>query len=261
MAVSATPESWLDVWHFVRPDRRLLLPFAQYSKVPVAEAGATFHIEGPADELQDELRGIHRAIDALALGGGPVACLIKCLPAGEDGGKISVACTVMWAVDVSRALHEFAIWCAQGALQGERDDGREHDRRFWAAIDAKAAWLRGGISDDDLNAAREQALRAYLHGVGDDNWHVYKWAVGPARAAAVHAARRDPLEAARLAAENAILAGAEGAAFSAYKAARSRGDEALSSFSWKAIRDSALAEGREAVNRELTSRLVDPGRQ
>ena len=48
-------------------------------------------------------------------------------------------------------LHEFACRCAEYALSFVKSP----DRRSVAAIEAKRAWLRGEISDDELAAARD----------------------------------------------------------------------------------------------------------
>jgi hypothetical protein len=68
----------------------------------------------------------------------------------------------LWAVlreDLIDApmLHEFACWCAEGALSEQRKRGREPDPRSWAAIAAKREWLRGETADDEALYAAESA--------------------------------------------------------------------------------------------------------
>lgn len=55
-----------------------------------------------------------------------------------------------------RTLHEFACICAERALTltGVKDE------RCWNAIKAKRAWLRGEISDDELDATWAAARAA-----------------------------------------------------------------------------------------------------
>ncbi len=66
----------------------------------------------------------------------------------------------LWRMDVTNILHEFACWCAERALKCERKVGHEPDKRSWAAIEKKRYWLKGEISDEDLNAAADAARAA-----------------------------------------------------------------------------------------------------
>jgi hypothetical protein len=58
--------------------------------------------------------------------------------------------------DVAPILHEFACWCAEGALRLVKNP----DPRSVAAIAAKRAWLRGEITEKELAAARAAAWAA-----------------------------------------------------------------------------------------------------
>jgi hypothetical protein len=56
-------------------------------------------------------------------------------------------------------LHEFACRCAERALAKSANP----DPRSVAAIEAKRAWLRGEITDDDLRSARYAAQKAAVY--------------------------------------------------------------------------------------------------
>ena len=69
---------------------------------------------------------------------------------------------ILWAVlreDMieGRVLHLFACWCAEQALQAERDAGREPDPASWAVVEVKRRWVDGIASDDELAVARADA--------------------------------------------------------------------------------------------------------
>lgn len=93
-------------------------------------------------------------------------------------------------------LHEFACRCADRAIARIG----KPDSRSVAAIEAKRKWLRGEISDDELDAAWDAALAA-------------------AKYAARAAARAAAMAAARAAAMDAAWAAARGAAWAAVRAA------------------------------------------
>ena len=58
-------------------------------------------------------------------------------------------------VDATNILHEFACWCAERAQRVENPDPRSV-----AAIKAKRKWLRGEITDAELDAVRAAARYA-----------------------------------------------------------------------------------------------------
>ena len=59
-----------------------------------------------------------------------------------------------------RVLFEFACWCAENALRGERCQGREPDERSWEAVRVRRKWLRGEATDEELFAAWSAAESA-----------------------------------------------------------------------------------------------------
>lgn len=86
----------------------------------------------------------------------------------------------------AEALYEFACRVAEHALMKARKEGREPDLRSWAAIAAKRKWLRGEITNDELDAARD-AARAAARDAARDAARAAAW--DAARAAARDAAR------------------------------------------------------------------------
>jgi hypothetical protein len=52
-----------------------------------------------------------------------------------------------------RQLWELTCQIAEAALNRERAAGREPDSRSWAAIAARRGWVRGEITNNELNAA------------------------------------------------------------------------------------------------------------
>lgn len=129
-----------------------------------------------------------RVLDALQRSPGTIICRI-----GLSGEVLAMA-------DATTVLHEFACWSAEQALLGEREAGREPDKRSWAAIKTKRKWLRGEATDEELDAAGNAAWDAqeeatYAASVTSD-----------AAASAANAAARDAVSAATWAACSAAWA-------------------------------------------------------
>ena len=91
----------------------------------------------------------------------------------------------------AEALYEFACRVAEHALMKERKDGREPDLRSWAAIAAKRKWLRGEITNDELDVARAAARDAAWAVARDAAWAVARAAAWDAARAAARDAARD----------------------------------------------------------------------
>ena len=64
--------------------------------------------------------------------------------------------TVLWKADATRALQEFACWCADCAME----QTREPDPRYKAALEAKRAWMAGECSEHELMVKRNAATDA-----------------------------------------------------------------------------------------------------
>lgn len=144
-------------WHFLRGDREL-----QFPPHTLVEPGQTLRVEPPLRMCRHGLHASARAIDALRYAPGDMVCRVRL--SGEiltDEDKLCASeRTVLWMVDATTTLHEFACWCAEQALEQERAAGREPDPRSWAAIKTKRAWLRGECDDATLVAARAAAADA-----------------------------------------------------------------------------------------------------
>jgi hypothetical protein len=168
-------------WHFLRDDRRL-----QFPPCTLVEPGQTLRVEPPLRMCRHGLHASARAIDALRYAPGDMVCRVRL--SGEiltDEDKLCASeRTVLWMVDATTTLHEFACWCAEQALEQERAAGREPDPRSWAAIKTKRAWLRGECDDATLAAAEAAATLA----AADAAAWAAAWAADAADAAADAAA-------------------------------------------------------------------------
>lgn len=95
--------------------------------------------------------------------------------------------------DVSQILHEFACDTARVALQRAAEaTGQPPDPRSINAIEVKERWLRGEVTDKELDIARAAAWAAYA--TRDANWAGYpeaddSWKLVFAHWASAYAAR------------------------------------------------------------------------
>ena len=113
-------------------------------------------------------------------------------------------------------LHELACQVAESALVAERAAGREPDVRSWAAIDAKRAWLREEIGDEELKAAQSAAQSVAESAAESAAQSAAEFAAEfAARFAAISAAQSAVVFAAWFAAWSAAQSAAESAAWSA----------------------------------------------
>lgn len=177
-------------WHFLSEDKRL-----GYGDGRLVEVGQTLECEGEPALCERGMHGSVRLIDALRYASGPIVCRVEIdgdVLEGEDK-MCGRRRTVLWMLDATRLLHEFACGCAEDALALVA----QPDARSVEAIAAKRKWLRGEITDEELDAARAAALDA-------------AWSV--AHGAAYSAARDDARAAARDAAWAAAWAAARAAA-------------------------------------------------
>ena len=150
----ADAEVW-EGWHFLPDDGRLWgggeLPESRRTKV---EAGATYRVDGAIILCERGLHASRRAIDALRYApetNGAVVCRVRLGGTIVEGNDKACASerTVLWMADATRTLHEFAIWCAEGALK----TATVTDERCWGALEAKRRWLDGQATNDELAAA------------------------------------------------------------------------------------------------------------
>ena len=141
-------------YHFVREDRTL----CDGQKLRV---GKVYRLP-PGAQPALRKHGYHASadvLDALGYAPGPILCRVELRGAIVHGSNKAVAtkCKVLSARDVTRELHEFAVWCAERALKGERKAGRELDPRSWAALKVRRAWLDGRATDAELKEAYRAA--------------------------------------------------------------------------------------------------------
>lgn len=144
-------------WHFLPDDRKLR--YAPYTPV---EPGQVLRVEGPLELCRRGLHASIRPLDALRYAPGGIVCRVEMgggILHGDDKLCASERKT-LWVADATNALHKFACLCAERELLRQRRAGHEPDKRCWAAIEAKRAWLRGEIDDKALAAAADAARDA-----------------------------------------------------------------------------------------------------
>jgi len=209
-------------WHFLAGDKRLGNDDGRLVK-----AGETLECKGDPELCSNGMHGSARLIDALHYASGPIVCRVKIegdVIKGDDKlcGRRR---TVLWMLDATDILHEFACQCAEDALSKVA----QPDERSVAAIEAKRRWLRGEITDKKLLGSAWAAA-----------WD------------AVWAARDAALAAAQTAAQTAARAAAWAAARDAALAARAASDAAAWDDDARAARDAAVYE----QNKRLTAMVM-----
>ena len=204
-------------WHFLSEDKRL-----GYYDGRLVEVGVPLECKAEPVLCDNGMHGSIRLLDALRYAAGPVICRVEIegdVIEGQDKlcGRRR---TVLWMLDATDLLHEFACECAEDALALVD----EPDARSVAAIAAKRKWLRGEITDEELAAACSAA-----------------WA-------AVDNAADAPAEAAARAAAGVAWAAARSAAFSAARyAASAAAGAAAGNAPWDAARVAARAKQNERL--------------
>jgi hypothetical protein len=225
-------------WHWLADDRK-----TQYDRPRVlVTPGLKLSLPDGVEPLPCAL-GYHasaRALDALAYAPGAVICRVRLSGTVIESGDKHVASSreVLWMADATETLHLFACDEAERAvaLVGNPDP------RSVAAIEAKRKWLRGEITDAELDAAMAAAWDAARAAARD-----------AARAAAWDAAWDAAMAAARAAAWDAARAAAWDAAMAAARdAARAAARDAAMAAAWAAAWDAAW----DAQNKRLTKALM-----
>ena len=183
-------------WHFLSDDKRL-----GYGDGRLVEVGQTLKCDGDPELCSNGMHGSVRLIDALIYASGPIVCRVEIdgdVIEGEDKlcGRRR---TVLWMLDATRILHEFACRCAEDALALVE----QPDERSVAGIKAKRAWLRGEITDKKLDSAWVAAWDAASAAAWDAARDAAAWAVAWAAARnAAWAARSAVWNASRSAAQD-----------------------------------------------------------
>ncbi len=219
----------MKAWHFAADNRKL-----GYGDNRLVETGRTYKAKGEISMCQNGMHGSIRIIDALKYAHGSIICRVDItgdVIVGDDN-IVGRSRKVLWTLDATNILHEFACRCAEDALALVD----KPDPRSIAAIQAKRDWLAGKISNDELAAARDAAWDADRAAA----WATDKAAVDIAAKAAAWAAAR---EAARAAARAAAREAARAAAWEAARDAV--GVPTSSDAAWDADRAAAWAAARD----------------
>lgn len=132
------------VWHFIGADRRTVR-----GNLPVM-VGETMAHEGEINLCQAGFHGSERLMHALTYANGPVLCRSELWGniVRDDDKLVGRFRRCLWQRDITRELHEFALWCAEEALK------LNPDPRSLAALEAKRHWLRGEIDDETFAVVR-----------------------------------------------------------------------------------------------------------
>jgi hypothetical protein len=140
-------------WHFAKDDGRL-----GYGDGREIKVGETLRVEGDLVMCDHGLHASESIVDALSYASGSLICRVKLGGEFVDGGDKVVAQerTVVWMLDGTRVLHEFALWCAEEALKLVD----EPDPRCVQALEVKRRWLEGKATDEELAAATAAARAA-----------------------------------------------------------------------------------------------------
>ena len=153
----------MKAWHFLSADG-----MTRYEPRELVTVGQTLKVTPPIELCHRGLHASVRALDALQYAPGPICCRVEL--SGEiisDTDKVvATERTVLLMFDATDVLHEMACLSATSALL----IADVKDKRCWAAIEAKRAWVRGEISDQELNAARAAARYAAWDAARDAAW-------------------------------------------------------------------------------------------
>ena len=225
-------------WHFLSEDKRL-----GYGDGRLVEVGETLECKGKPKLCDNGMHGSVRLIDALRYASGPIVCRVE-IEGDVIEGRDKLCGrrrTVLWMLDATQILHEFACQCAEDALALVE----QPDPRSVAAIKAKRAWLRGEITDKKLAAASAAAWAA------TDTW---AYAAACTAWAAADATAPD---AAADAARDAALAAADGAAWAAAcAAARNAARDAARDDARNAARNTEWADTIAKYDARLTKMVM-----
>ncbi|KKM67224.1 hypothetical protein LCGC14_1473240 [marine sediment metagenome] len=138
-------------WHFTRDDCRM-----RYEDNRIVRAGHVYRAKGPLVLCENGLHenGLHgskRIVDALCYA--PGAHVWRVELRGErvigDDKIVARERKVLWGLDATKILHEFACRCAEDALLLIKDP----DPRSIEAIRVKRLWVTGKATAGELAAA------------------------------------------------------------------------------------------------------------
>ena len=218
-------------WHFLSEDKRL-----GNGDGRLVEVGVPLECKGDPVLCDNGMHGSVRLIDALRYASGPIVCRVKIegdVIEGDDKlcGRRR---TVLWMMDATQILHEFACTCVEDALALVE----QPDPRSVAGIEAKRKWLDGKITDEELDAAWQSSWGA----AQDAAWSARATAL--VAQAAARAVAQDAASAARSAswdAQSAAQAASETARDAAWSVARGASRGASRSAPWPDAQSAAQA--------------------
>ena len=144
-------------WHFLAADgrQRVYLPNGGTRPGKLVNVGQVSACCPPLILCKHGLHASVCILDALQYAPGPVCCRVEMSGTIQEGQDklCSTRRRVLAMADIATILHEFACDCAEGALK----IAEVEDPRSWAALEAKRRWLRGEITDEELDAAWDAA--------------------------------------------------------------------------------------------------------
>ena len=131
-------------WHWVKDDATLR------DGTPL-EVGKTYTMDGEPELCSRGFHASEKILDALEYAPGSLLCRVEVGGTVIQGNDklVGTERRVLWLLDCSNLLHEFACRCAEDALKLVENP----DPRSVAAIEAKRQWVKGEITDDELAAA------------------------------------------------------------------------------------------------------------
>lgn len=240
-------------WYFLPNDEKLWgngnLPRSPHSET---RGEQPYSIIGNPTICKEAMHAYRRAITAVRYAPDSRGLIVCRVRLGveiieNDDRAYAPEHTVLWMADATRALHEFALWCAERSLRA----AHVTDERCWDALDAKRRWLNGTATDDELAAARAAADDATADAAWTAVWAAMATARGAAEAAAGAAAGNVVMNAAAAASAAVIAAARDDLGDAAWTAAGAIAMDAA-----RDAADIAADSAEDVMDAELDRRLA-----
>lgn len=141
-------------WHFIKKNKRM-----GYGDNRKVKAGKTYKLKTGDPELcENGMHGSKRLIDALRYAPGCILCRVNITGniIKGDNKIVGRERMVLWMVDATNILHEFACLCTEDALSLMDSP----DKRSRNALAVKRKWLGVRATDDELIATTAAACAA-----------------------------------------------------------------------------------------------------
>ena len=137
----------MKAWHFLQDNG-----LAQHGYLGIIEVGKTYKVDGDPIPCKHGLHASKRLIDALQYATGSLLCRVEM--GGKIANEVDKVCaqerTVIWMMDISTILHNFACDEAERVMLAQTT----RDPRIMEAIRVKRLWIKGQATDAELDAAR-----------------------------------------------------------------------------------------------------------